>query len=258
MTYKTGTTNDNDMRTDFLKAVILDFDGTIADTRSLIVSTMQQTIRELALPERSDSQCAAMIGLPLKQSFITLLSVDDATADVCTATYRRIFADNNKPGAVRVFPNVIETIRAMHSAGLTVTIASSRSHASLAHFTEEMRLSDNITYMLGGDDVAKAKPEPDMVLKTLADNRLRPEEAVVVGDTVFDIAMGRAAGVATVGVTYGNGHREDMAKEGADWIIDDFGLLRPTPADVIQTGRGTLKDALITVDSAGNCLLKRH
>ena len=246
------------MITDFLKAVILDFDGTIADTRSLIVSTMQQTIKELALPKRSDSRCAAMIGLPLKQSFITLLNVDDATADVCTATYRRIFAENNRPGAVRVFPNVIETIRAMHSAGLTVTIASSRSHASLAAFTEEMRLSDNITYMLGGDDVAKAKPEPDMVMKTLADNRLRPEEAVVVGDTVFDIAMGRAAGVATVGVTYGNGHRKYMEKEDADWIIGDFGLLRPVPADAVQTDSGRGGDALITVDGAGNCLLKRR
>lgn len=49
-----------------IKAVILDFDGTLGDTRSLIVRTMQQTISELGLPPRTDDECAAKIGLPLK------------------------------------------------------------------------------------------------------------------------------------------------------------------------------------------------
>ena len=61
-----------------------------------------------------------------------------------------------------------------------------------------------------------------MVLKTLADNGLRPENAIVVGDTVYDIRMAHAAGVSAVGVTYGNGHRADLEKERAEWIIDDF------------------------------------
>lgn len=89
-----------------LKAVILDFDGTIGDTRGLIVRTMQQTIAELGLPARTDDECASMIGLPLKQTFTDLIPMDDATGDLCAETYRRIFMVNNKPGAVPMFPHV--------------------------------------------------------------------------------------------------------------------------------------------------------
>ena len=182
-----------------LKAVILDFDGTIGDTRGLIVRTMQQTIAELGLPARTDDECASMIGLPLKQTFTDLIPMDDATGDLCAETYRRIFMVNNKPGAVPMFPHVADTIRRMHDAGLLVTIASSRLRPSLAGFVDEMELGTYIPYILSVGDVEHAKPAPDMVLKTLADNDLRPEEAIVVGDTVFDIRMAHSAGVRAVG-----------------------------------------------------------
>ena len=208
-----------------LKAVILDFDGTIGDTRGLIVRTMQQTLAEVGLPQRSDDECAAMIGLPLKQTFTQLMPMDDATGDLCEATYRRIFAVNNRLGTVRPFPGVCETIRSMHRAGLLVTIASSRFRTSLMEFLEEMRLVEYVPYVLGAGDVEHAKPAPDMVLKTLADNSLKPCDAIVVGDTEFDIRMAHAAGVRAVGVTYGNGRREDLERERAEWIIDSFGEL---------------------------------
>ena len=208
--------------TDKLKAVILDFDGTIGDTRSLIVRTMQQTIGELGLPARTDDECAAMIGLPLKQTFTDLIPMSDAEGDLCAAVYRRIFAVNNKPGAVPMFPGVADTIRRLHAEGMLVTIASSRLRPSLTAFVGEMGLDEYIPYILSVSDVEHAKPAPDMVLKTLADNGLRPEEAIVVGDTVFDIRMAHSAGVAAVGVTYGNGTRADLEAERAEWVIDDF------------------------------------
>ena len=208
--------------TNKLKAVILDFDGTIGDTRSLIVRTMQQTIGELGLPARTDDECAAMIGLPLKQTFTDLIPMSDAEGDLCAAVYRRIFAVNNKPGAVPMFPGVGDTIRRLHAEGMLVTIASSRLRPSLTAFVGEMGLDEYIPYILSVGDVEHAKPAPDMVLKTLADNGLRPEEAIVVGDTVFDIRMAHSAGVAAVGVTYGNGTRADLEAERAEWVIDDF------------------------------------
>lgn len=217
---------------DRLKAVILDFDGTIGDTRGLIVRTMQQTIAELGLPARTDDECAAMIGLPLKQTFTDLIPMDDATGDLCAATYRRIFMVNNKPGAVPMFPHVADTIRRMHDAGLLVTIASSRLRPSLAGFVDEMELGTYIPYILSVGDVEHAKPAPDMVLKTLADNDLRPEEGIVVGDTVFDIRMAHAAGVRAVGVTYGNGRRADFEAERTEYVIDDFGELAGIVLDV--------------------------
>ena len=134
--------------TNKFKAVILDFDGTIADTRSLIVRTMQQTIAELALPARTDDECAAMIGLPLKQTFTDLIPMDDTTGDRCAEIYRRLFFQNNVPGAVPMFPGVGDMIRRMHAADVLVTIASSRLRPSLTAFVDEMGLAPYIPYIL--------------------------------------------------------------------------------------------------------------
>ena len=208
-----------------MKLIILDFDGTLADTRGLIVKTMQQTLDALGLESCTDEQCAAMIGLPLKQAFTDLLPMDDAMGDRCAETYRRLFNENNAIYTVPAFPNVLETLHQLHEQGYTLTIASSRSHRSLMEFVEDMHLDEVIPYVLGVDDVKQAKPHPEPVLKTLEPFGCKPEDAWVVGDTWYDIEMGRRAGVRTCGVTYGNGSREELIRAGADVLVDDFGEL---------------------------------
>ena len=208
-----------------MKLIILDFDGTLADTRYLIVMTMQQTIQELGLESRTDNQCAAMIGLPLKQAFTDLIPMTDTMGDLCVDTYRRIFNENNAAYTIPAFPNVLETLRLLSQKGYILTIASSRSHRSLMEFVVGMDLEEVISYILGADDVSQAKPNPEPVLKTLEKFGCTPDEALVVGDTWYDIEMGRRAGVRTCGVTYGNGTREELMNAGADFLIDDFGEL---------------------------------
>lgn len=205
--------------------LILDFDGTIGDTQSIIIKTMRQTIHELGLEERSPAQCAATIGLPLAKCFSTLYPIDEEMSRKCADTYSRIFEENNKPGAVSPFPGVVETIRQLHKEGVEITIASSRWHFSVENYVKDMQLDECITYILGANDVTKAKPEPEAVLRTL-DHYHRPsEQALVVGDTKYDILMGKNAGVATCGVTYGNGSKEELETAGADYVIDKFSAL---------------------------------
>ena len=211
-----------------MKLIILDFDGTLADTRSLIVKTMQQTLLALGLEFRTDDQCTAMIGLPLKQAFTNLMPLTGEMGERCAETYRRIFNENNAVYTVPAFPNVLETLHRLSEKGYILTIASSRSHRSLMEFVEDMHLNEVIPYVLGADDVTQAKPHPEPVLKTLEAFGCKPEDAIVVGDTWYDIEMGRRAGVRTCGVTYGNGTRQELTDAGADWLIDDFGELNNT------------------------------
>ena len=208
-----------------MKLIILDFDGTLADTRGLIVKTMQQTLEALGLESRTDDQCAAMIGLPLKQAFTHLLPMTDEMGERSVETYRRIFNENNALYVIPTFPHVIETLHLLHEQGYTLTIASSRSNRSLMEFVNDMHLNELIPYVLGAEDVTRAKPHPEPVLKTLEDYGCKAEDALVVGDTWYDIEMGRRAGVRTCGVTYGNGTREELVDAGADFLIDDFGEL---------------------------------
>jgi phosphoglycolate phosphatase len=208
-----------------MKLIILDFDGTLADTRGLIVKTMQQTLDALGLEPRTDDQCAAMIGLPLKQAFTDLLPMTDEMGEQCVETYRRIFNANNALYIIPTFPNVLETLHQLHEQGYTLTIASSRSNRSLMEFVNDMHLNEVIPYVLGAEDVTHSKPYPDPVLQTLKTFDCKPEDALVVGDTWYDIEMGRRAGVRTCGVTYGNGSQEELMRAGADYLIDDFGEL---------------------------------
>ena len=160
-----------------MKLIILDFDGTLADTRGLIVKTMQQTLDALGLEPRTDDQCAAMIGLPLKQAFTHLLPMTDEMGERCVETYHRIFNENNALYVIPTFPNVLETLHHFHAKGHTLTIASSRSHRSLMEFVNDMHLNEVIPYVLGAEDVVRAKPHPDPVLQTLEAFGCKPEDA---------------------------------------------------------------------------------
>lgn len=203
-----------------IRIMILDFDGTLGDTAGVIVKTMQATIKELGLPSRSDEQCAAMIGLRLIEIPPVLFPECELDGEYYASTYRRLFHDFNTDGAVELYPNVLETLVELKKRGIILTIASSRSKASLTEYVSALGLESVISFVLGADDVKDGKPAPEAVNRTLEKFGFLPEEALVVGDTTFDIQMGKAAGTRTCGVTYGNGSIESLAD--ADRIIDDF------------------------------------
>ena len=204
-----------------IRLIIFDFDGTLGDTRRNIVTTMQMTIEELHLPNRSEEECAATIGLPLVGCFRTLFpDIQEELIPQCAETYRRFFNENLKTIHPEAFPGVVETLAVLHQKSFTLTIASSRSRNSLTELTRNMGIADYISYILGADDVKEAKPKPEPVLKTLADMHFDADETLVVGDMAVDILMGTNTGARTCGVTWGNGTREELEKAGADLIID--------------------------------------
>lgn len=203
-----------------IKIIILDFDGTLGDTASVIINTMQATIRELGLKSRTNEQCAAMIGLRLVEIPAELYPGCNIDPELFASTYRRLFNNYNTQGAVKLYPGVYKTLQTLKEQGLTLTIASSRSHASLDQYVRELGLSSIISLVLGADDVKEGKPQPEAIFKTLEKFGFSADQALMVGDSIFDIRMGINAGTRTCGVSYGNGTRESLSP--ADRIIDDF------------------------------------
>ena len=205
------------------RLVILDFDGTIADTRATILRTFRMTIEELKLDSRTDEECGSTIGLPLVEGFRKLYpTINEAQSELYTETYRRIFRENKINLSPDMFPNVLSTIEALHKRGLTISIASSRSRRPLLEFVESFGLHQMIPYVLGLQDCEKHKPDPEPVLKTLRELGFTAEETLVVGDMPYDILMGQRAGATTCGVSYGNATVEELRDAGADHIINDF------------------------------------
>lgn len=208
-----------------IRLVILDFDGTLADTRPLIIDSMQSTIRELQLPARSDAECRAMIGLPLKECFMRLLPIDDVVGDRCVEVYRRIFDEKNHNGVVKLFSHVMETLREMHERGLLLAICSSRGRPTLEGFVRSFHLESYVSMVVSANDVQYGKPHPEPVRLILQKLAVAADEAMVVGDASYDILMGCAAGCRTCGVTYGNQSAAELKAAGAELLIDDFAEL---------------------------------
>lgn len=206
--------------------IILDFDGTLGDTRANIVLTMRQTLQRLGYPLAEEDEIASTIGLPLEEGFRQLLpELPEDKVLECALTYRDIFEVNRKKLVPKLFPGVKETLSRLREKGYVLTVASSRSSLSLNGFLGDMEIAEYVSYVLGADSVKMAKPHPEPVLRTMEDLGYTAAETLVVGDMPVDILMGKGAGTLTCGVTYGNSSREDLAASGADFIIDGIGSL---------------------------------
>lgn len=221
-----------------MKYIIFDFDGTIGDSQSLIVKTLQDTMRARKLEVKSEEACAKTIGLRLDEAFVSLFGMSAEEGMECAATYREIFLDNKKTMIVQPFPHVIDTLRELHRRGYILGVASSRNHCSLDGYVKQMQLENIFSSIVAGDDVEHTKPAPDMVFKALGEmlGMKNPgasaeaedikdvlAETLVVGDMNFDVDMAHHAGCKACAVTYGNGTREQLAS--AEFIIDDFAEL---------------------------------
>ena len=209
-----------------IQLVIFDFDGTLGDTRGTIVATMQQTISELHLPEKTDEECASTIGLPLKTCFRKLFpQLRDEEIERCVVVYRRVFEVNKLLYKPVLFPHVKETLTWLKEHGIKMTVASSRTTFSLHDLLDSLEIADYFDYVLGSEDVTHSKPDPEPVLITLEKMGVDAARTLVVGDMAVDIMMGAGAGCKTCGVTFGNGTYEELSQSGAEFIINDMAEL---------------------------------
>ena len=207
------------------KNIIFDFDGTLADTAELTVETMHRTNRFMNLPDKSDAECKAMIGYRLEEIPSILWPDKPGLSERYAATFREIYRSTKDVFKVRTYPGVPDTLTNLKRNGIRMAVASSRSKVSLLDLCSELNIVDYFQMIVGGGDVKNGKPAPDPVNLVLATQGWDKAETLVVGDMNVDIHMGKAAGTATCGVTFGNGTVAELENAGADYIISDFSML---------------------------------
>lgn len=206
-----------------IRLIIFDFDGTLADTREIILRTNQETMRRMGYPVLDDKTIMDTVGLPLEECFTTMYpDLSREALSECVRMYREVFESLRGSITPQLFPGVKATLERLHADGFLLSVASSRKSSSLNDFLRVMGVAPLFCYVLGADDVALAKPNPEPVLKTLRDLGVRADETLVVGDMPVDILMGLRAGTRTCGVSYGNSDREALEAAGAHRVIDSF------------------------------------
>ena len=208
-----------------IKNIIFDFDGTLADTAPLSITTMQTTITVLNLPFKNEAECKRTIGLRLEDVPGMLWPDSNVSGKEFATAYRRIFDRLKRPLKVKCYPGVIETLLALKCRGFNLAIASSRSHASLEEYCIHFGLTSIFSIIVGGDDVISGKPSPEPVLKICSEMKWAPNETLTVGDAVVDIEMGRSADTFTCAVTYGNQSAEQLNTANPDFTIFHFSAL---------------------------------
>ncbi len=207
------------------RLVIWDFDGTIADTRAVILGTFAQVFSELGLGECDLVAARASIGLPLATAFSRLAGTGDPEMLAgLVAHYRRVFAVR-APVEATMFPGVGEVLAACSERGLPCAITTSRGRASLEPMLDRFAIATQFVSVVTDDEVAHPKPHPEMVEVVGGATGIDASDSLLVGDTSFDIEMGRRAGTATCGVTWGNQSVGELTRARPDHLVERPGEL---------------------------------
>ncbi len=206
-----------------IRTLIFDFDGTLADTTTAILTTTHTVFDKLGLLHPTDGEIRRLIGLPLKEMFLCYKSVDnDEVAQHCCDTYNALF-DSVAEHSFRLFPHVAETLHDIRrNTSMKIITASSRSVRSQEHLLNLTGTRNCFDLLCGPESVKHPKPAPDMVLHILNITDTSPSEALVIGDATYDILMGKRAACRTCATIYGNHTREQLLEMAPDFIIDDF------------------------------------
>ncbi len=206
---------------------MLDFDGTIARTIPAILHASEKMLGMHGYtidPEQVERN----FGLALPEAFRCFSNdpnIDDETMEQMILEFNSIYKNECEP-LIELFNGVIETLDTLHKAGVTLLIASNNIRSVLNRLTARLNISQYFDGIVCADDVVNAKPAPDIALLGLERYNAEASEALVVGDSTFDMDMGRGAGCDLCGVTFGSHTAEMLRATGARYIIDSFSELQ--------------------------------
>jgi len=211
------------------RLAIWDFDGTIVDTTVPITETARATLRAAGYGTPDAAAVRLLVGLPLGTMLDTLAGGGCApdVVDAMVDDYRARWNAGTGRLPMRLFDGVRETVGRLHAHGVGLAIATSRGRASLDPILGLYGIAGRFRLALTDGCVARGKPHPEMLHRILDEFGARPGEALMIGDTVFDLRMGRAAGVDTCAVTWGFQPEEALRAEEPTHVVDHPSQLLP-------------------------------
>ena len=203
------------------KAIVFDWDGTLMDSVSKIVESMQASAKQLGLPIPSYEQAKDVIGISLLPALQQLFNVDDEKAALeLFHTYKAQFKDHKQLSSP-LFEGAIELLDALSQQGYTLAVATGKARLGLDHNWKHSNTGHYFSISKTADD-AQSKPSPDMLQQILAELDLAPEQVLMVGDTTYDMAMAEAINIDRIGVSFGVHSPELLEKHRPIAVIDSL------------------------------------
>ena len=226
----------SNQRTNPPRVILFDFDGTLVNTTPLILRSFRATWKKMFGFEMEDAAYINTFGTLLHTALKGLTeqciadgricNVDDLTAmaDELLRTYR---AFNNEwhDQAIEPFDGIDETLQELRARDFKLGIVSSKMRLGVERGLNVFAMAELFDVIITADDVTNHKPHPEPLLKALDQINAATHEAIYVGDSIHDIAAGRAANIATVAAAWGPFPKADLEALKPDHLLDEPGEL---------------------------------
>lgn len=216
-----------------LKLVVFDMDGTLIDSQEFIIAAMQRGFEAAGHAPPADAAILAIVGLSLPEA-VRKLSPDleeaevHRIADLYKHSFVQLRAERGGEGAARMYEGARSALDQLHGKPeVLLGVATGKARRGLDHALDTHDLGKYFLTAQTADD-HPSKPHPSMLHKAIRDTGAEAAHAVMIGDTTYDIEMGRAAGYRTIGVSWGYHASDSLRDSGADHIITHFDQLDET------------------------------
>ena len=205
------------------KACIFDLDGTLTDTLESLTYSVNETLKELALPPITMEQCRQFVGNGAKVLIENALraSGDEELhlLDKGMETYARVFSENCTYH-VKPYDGILEMMDQLKLRGVKAAVLSNKPHNQTLDVVDTFLGKERVEFANGQREGIPRKPDPAGVFELMNQMGVSKEETLYIGDSDVDMVTGTRAELVTVGVTWGFRSREVLEESGADHIID--------------------------------------
>ena len=202
-----------------ITTILFDFDGTIMDTREVVLLSWQHTFMTLEGKERDPDEIYKTFGEPLKYTMARFFP--GTKAEAALQIYRS-YQKDNFAGKIKVFPGMKELLEEIKKNGYHTALVTSRLKCTALEGIAQHGLTSYFDELVTCDDTEKHKPDPEPILAALRKLGRRPEEALMIGDTMFDIQCAKNARVQSVLVNWSESvsEEEKNGAKGPDFMIE--------------------------------------
>jgi beta-phosphoglucomutase len=205
------------------ETVILDWDGTLADTRQVIIASFQKVLSDVHC-KISDEFIERRIGIGAEEIFRETLRASGIRFDEGLITHlvgKKIQAEIDLSSKVKLFEGAKALLESLHGK-VKLALASMSNRDVIDHMLNTMNVRRFFDVVLTVDEVHSAKPDPEIFLKCALQLGSNPEKCVVVEDSIFGVKAAKAAKMGCIAVLTGVYSREELKKANPDLIVNSL------------------------------------